>query len=115
METTSGIQVSAIAIQGSTLYPVNLSAGNVTGPPPDRVQGGGLLVIELRNSTGETLRIDNVSRLFVFTVPRANSSVGLDRTSNLVQAGALCSYWDPATKSWKYDGLNATNVTEDGM
>ena len=106
--STPSIHISAVAVQGSALYPRPLteSAGR-------SMLQGGLISVHVRNSTGESLvvRTDG-SEPFKFTVPR-----GLRRApenADWVSVALQCEYWNVTSQSWQRDGVDALNVSSNG-
>ena len=112
---TPTVALSFVAIQGSSLYPSSARPASVGGASgKTRVQGG-LVSIQVRNSTGEILSVQtNETHPFRFTIPGGNTSRGQEDAKEMSIVAADCEYWSVSNLSWRRDGVRAFAVRTDG-
>ena len=112
VSSTESLRVSAVSVQGNSLYPKSLSVEDISGS--STVVQGGLVSIQVRNATGGSLKIyTNETHPFQFAIPRGNQSEIAGAPADSVSYH-LCEYWDVVSRTWQRDGVRAYGVQSDG-
>ena len=112
VSSTESLRVSAVSVQGNSLYPKSLSVEDISGS--FTVVQGGLVSIQVRNTTGGSLKIyTNETHPFQFAIPRGNQSEIAGAPADSVSYH-ICEYWDVVSRTWQRDGVRAYGVQSDG-